>query len=122
MAAKIKTWWDFYPMMALAAAIPIIAGILPTVQLNGVYWGGGRVRQFAINFVAERLPAEGAQKIVTAFMESNTLGEIMLYMPIALNLVVISVFIAYSLAYTIIEVSNFINRSRFDQQRSNAKN
>lgn len=117
----MRTWWDFYPVMVLAVGLPFLAGALPTFEVGTRVLGGGFVRQYGINRVAERLPLEVGQAYIDAFMGAGYGGEVLLFLPIALNLAAVLVAVAYVVFSAVIRLGNWVRRSEFDSQRKASK-
>jgi hypothetical protein len=117
----MKTWWDYLGLMIFLFLLPIIAGILPTFEKFDKFWGGGVVREYFINLLAGRLPDDKAAILVQKFNESGVGGEILLYLPIALNISLITLFIGYLIGFVSIEVNNFIRTNVYQSKRQKAK-
>jgi len=117
----MKSWWDYYPVMIFAVVAPFIPGLLPTVSFNGHFIGGGPIRQFFINQVAEILPVETGQRYVDAFNVASFGGEVALYLPIALNMAACLVLVVYAFYSGLIQVSNWMKRGEFKSQRKASK-
>lgn len=117
----MKTWWNYLYLVVLAIILPFIAGLLPTVQLKGKYVGGGPTREYFVNLVASILPPEKADILINHFMQASIVKEILLYLPIAINLSAIALLIVYALGTISIEVNNYVKTSIYKSQRQKAK-
>lgn len=117
----MKTWWDYVGLLIFLYLLPFIAGVLPTFERFGRFWGGGPIREFFINFVATRLPQNKAEILVRKFSESTTMGEIIIYFPIALNISLITLFVGYLIGFTSIEMNNYIRTNVYKSKRQKAK-
>lgn len=117
----MKTWWNCIPLIIGAIIIPFIAGILPTIKIKNNFYGGGVVRETAVNLLAEILPLEAGNKLVSAFIEGSIKMEILLYLPIAINLSAIALVIAYCLSTIWIESNNLIKTNIYKSKRQRAK-
>lgn len=117
----MKTWWNFLHALVLAFLIPFIAGALPTLEFKGVFFGGGVVREFTINHVAQWLPHDKGTQYVSAFSSASFGREYLLYLPIALNIGTV-LFTAMACIYSIfISASNWIYRKEYQSQRKASK-
>lgn len=101
--------------------VPFIAGVLPTFEKFGHYWGGGPIREFFINFVASRLPHDKAEILVRKFSESTTSGEIFIYIPIALNISLVTLLFGYLISFLSIEINNYVRTNVYKSKRQKAK-
>jgi hypothetical protein len=117
----MKTWWDYLRPLIFFYLVPFIAGVLPTYQRFGHFWGGGPIREFFINFVATRLPHDKAEILVRKFSEATTMGEIIIYLPIALNISLITLLLGYLIGFLSIEINNYIRTNVYKSKRQKAK-
>ncbi len=117
----MKTWWNYVYLIVIAMALPLFAGLLPTWEYKGKYFGGGIAREYAINFVAEYLPNEKATLLIEKFMSGTTSTEIMLYLPIAINVSAVALIIVYCVGTILITVNNLITNSIYQSKRQKAK-
>ena len=117
----MKTWWDYYPVMILAVAGPLLAGAAPTFVVGSNPVGGGVIRQFGINQVAELLPLPVGQAYVDAFMGAGYGGEVLLFLPVAVNVAAMLAMLVYVAFSAVIRVGNWMKRSEFDSQRKASK-
>ncbi len=117
----MKTWWNYGFFIFFAIVIPFVPGLLPTIQLNGVYLGGGPVRQFFVNSIASHLPQEVGHKMVNSFMTGDIFDEIILFLPIALNISVITLLFVYCICVALIEGNNYVKSRIYHSQREKAK-
>lgn len=117
----MKTWWDYLVFLIILYLLPFVAGLLPTFEKFDRYWGGGVIREYFINLVASKLPDDKAQILVEKFNESSTMGEIMIYLPIAINISLITLFIGYLIGFVSIEVNNYIRTNVYKSKRLKAK-
>ncbi|MBL4706771.1 MAG: hypothetical protein JKY54_19735 [Flavobacteriales bacterium] len=117
----MKTWWNYAFLIVIAIAAPFVAGLLPTYQYKGNYIGGGPIRQFFINHVADMLPSDKAQNLVDMFMASSAMGEYLIYLPIALNISMILLIILFAIGTLLIEGNNFVKNSIYQSKRKRAK-
>jgi len=117
----MKTWWNFLPALLLVFLIPFIAGALPTLEIKGQYWGGGVVREFAINHVAQWLPHGKGQQYVAAFSQASLIREYVLYLPIALNVATVLFAVMACFYSMFITTSNWIDRKVYQSQRKASK-
>jgi hypothetical protein len=117
----MKTWWDFYPVMILAVALPFLIGLAPTFEFASMTIGGGLVRQYGVNQVASFLPLEAGQTYVDAFMAAGYGGEVLLFLPIALNVSAVMAAITFAVFSGVIGLGNWVKRSELDSQRKASK-
>lgn len=117
----MKTWWDYWPALAFVFALPFAFGALPTVKLLNTYYGGGVIRQYAINTIATFFPTPAGQEYIDAFEHSSKLGEFILYSPIALNISAVLLTISYLLISLVIYITNLIKRKEYKSQRNASK-
>jgi hypothetical protein len=117
----MKTWWDYAAFLVILYLLPFVVGILPTVERFGRFWGGGPVRQFALNFVSSRMPADKAEILVNKFNDSTTLGEVLIYLPIALNVSLLLLIVGYFIGFLSIEINNYIRTNVYKSKRDKAK-
>ena len=117
----MKTWWHYFPIILFAASIPFLIGALPTVEFNGQYWGGGPIRQFAINALAALLPDITSDHLINSFMKANSREEYLLYTPVAINLSLIFAWLAYGAGQLIISINNWFFKQKYQSQRLAAK-
>ena len=117
----MKTWWHYYPMLIIAGLIPFGIGTLPTVEVHGNYLGGGPIRQYAINWMADWLPAPANGQLVQAFMNTNQWGEYWLFLPVALNVSLLTCWIAFAVGQAVISLNNWVTSQKYHSQRLAAK-
>ena len=117
----MKTWWNYGFLIVLAIIVPFLIGVLPTIQVKSVYLGGGPVRQFAVNAVAQRLPPDVGNKMVNYFMAGTPVDEMLLYLPIAFNVSAFTLLFVFCFGTVAIETSNFIKNRVYQSQRQKAK-
>lgn len=117
----MKTWWNFLPALLLAFLSPFIAGALPTLEFKGHFYGGGVVREIAINQVAMWLPPASGAHYIEVFSRSAVSGEYVLYLPIALNIATAFLTLMACTYSVYISLSNWIDRKIYQSQRKASK-
>jgi hypothetical protein len=117
----MKTYWDYLPGFILVAILPFIVGALPTVQVFNRMLGGGPIRQFAINWVGRYLPSEPRSQLVDAFMSASKLGEYLLFLPIALNIALVLMWLVAITAAINVHFQNWFIANKYQSTRKAAK-
>jgi len=117
----VKTWWDYYPAMLMGLVLPLLAILLPTGQLKGHVVGGGPVRQTLINAVSKYLPVDAAGRYVEAFNQATVGGEVVLALPVALNISAVVVAFLFVVLSGVMGLSNWMKRGEFSSQRKASK-
>ncbi len=117
----MKTWWNLYPILFLGSLPPFLIGVLPTVPIEGKLYGGGPMRQAAINWLASWLPADKAALYVENFMTANWFDEFILFLPIAINASLLMAWLWFGLGQTAISVNNWFTNSSYQASRKAAK-
>lgn len=117
----MKTYLDYLPGFILVALLPFIVGALPTINAFNHSLGGGPIRQFAINQLVKLLPPAPGQQLIDAFMKASALGEYLLYLPIALNIAVVLVWLVVLNATFSVRLQNWFISSKYQSTRKAAK-
>lgn len=117
----MKTWWHYYPMLLLVAAIPFGLGALPTVVFKGTTFGGGPIRQWGVNMIANFLPDHAQTAMIEYFMKSTPFGEYSVYLPFAINVALILTWFMFAIGQLIISLNNWAKAQQFKSQRRAAK-
>ena len=117
----MKTWWNYWPLMVIAFLIPFLIGALPTLDFNNKFYGGGIIRQHAINTIAVELPVAANNKYLNAFDSASTMGEYILYLPIALNCSAILMIATFLFFTFTMKVTNWMKRGEYKSQRKASK-
>ncbi|MCP3671508.1 MAG: hypothetical protein GY814_13975 [Gammaproteobacteria bacterium] len=117
----MKTWWDYWPGLLILALLPFLMGVLPTISVKGEYIGGGVIRQWGINSVAEYLPLAAGQQYIDAFVAASYGQECLLFLPLALSFSAL-LFGGCVLFYSrLIALGNWMKRKEYDDQASASK-
>ena len=117
----MKTWWNYWPVMALSVSFPFICTGLPTTAFSGVVVGGGVIRQELVNLVAAVIPVESGQRYIDAFNTASTGEEFLLLLPVSLNISTILALITFLIVSTLLGLSNSIKRQEYKSQRKASK-
>ena len=117
----MKTQWDFLGGYILIALIPLVAGAIPTFNILEYTLGGGPIRQLAIIGVAILLPSTASHQLVEAFMNASTWGEYGLYLPIALNVALILLWLFSAYVALRVNIQNWFEANKYQSTRKAAK-
>ena len=117
----MKTWFNFIPVIAIAILIPIIAILIPTVQIKNNHIGGGPIRQYLVNLIVDIMKPEYANKTVELFNQGSVGVEILLTLPIALNISCFGLILSACLCGLYIEICNYFTSGIYKSQRQRAK-
>lgn len=118
----MKTWWHYFPLLILSALIPFGAGLLPTLEWEGHYYGGGPVREWAINTMHWVLSDTAQAQLVAHFMRAPGIAEeYLLYLPFAFNASLLCVWLGFALGQSAISTNNWFITQKYNSQRKAAK-
>jgi len=117
----MKTWWDFYPLMIFMVLAPFGVTALPTFVIQRKWVGGGFIREYLMNTVANHLPAESGNAYVEMFATASVFKEYALVLPITLNLSAVCAVITFVVFTCLMNLINWMKRSEFQSQRKASK-
>ena len=117
----MKSWYEFWPIILLFGLIPLLAGLVPTQEFKGTYYGGGVIREATINAATHLMPTKTANVVVDKFMNSTTSGEYMIYLPFAMNVSLLFMWLAYFIGSAVMTINNLIYKRSYQARRLGAK-
>lgn len=117
----MKTWWDYYPVMLLALLLPFLVLLVPTGTIKGHIIGGGPVRQAMVNSVSKVLPPTSAEAYIEAFNTASVSKEVVLSLPVALNLSGALVVFFFLVLSSVMGFQNWMKRGEYSSQRKASK-
>ncbi len=116
------TWIRLWPVFVFPVLGLNLIGFFPTGGYQGQYYGGGPVREWAVNtFLLPLLSVPQAEKVVAWFSQATVMEECFLYGIIALNLNVFLMPVFYGLGNMIIKINNWISIKELQLKRSAAR-
>lgn len=112
------TWYQVWPLLLLPSLILFPVGLLPDTTLFGEPFGGGIVREFAINHaLLPLLSKEAGWRVVTWFGRASGAGETALYGLIVLNVNALSLPLIYGAMTLRMQFGAWYTRSELAAKR-----
>lgn len=119
----MKTWFDIWPVY-LYPLVPILFfGIVPTVELKGSFYGSGPMIESMFNhIVIPIVPAANNADLVNWWMNTNMMGEKLMYLLIAMNIYVFLLIPIISILLKGYLITwNWYHKAEYESKRKTAK-
>ena len=105
------TWVQLWPLLVSPLFLLGVAGLAPTVTVGGHVWGGGPLREWAVNaLVLPLVPDRLGWHVVTWFQGASVWEEWALYGLIVLNLNALALPVLYGFGVGTIRWCAWITR------------
>jgi len=120
----MKTWldWDVWILFVLVWVLLMIPAVIPTVELNGEYFGGGVVREWAFNrMIVAIVPAEHNAQLIDWWEQAQIGGELAIYFLVTLNAYACLLPLTYGLGKLKIGITNWYHLKQFRTKHQNIK-
>lgn len=112
------TWYRTWPLLILPTVFLLPLGLLPDTTLFGGAFGGGIVREHALNSaLLPLLPADAAWQVIAWFGRATAAQETMLYALIVLNVNALMLPILYGAITLRMRFGAWYTRSELEAKR-----